>query len=83
MRYVTSVERLAIERGMQQGLAKGLEKGIVKGEGTILRRQLTRRFGPLPQDILDRLADADAAKLETWADRVIDAASLDEVFAED
>jgi len=81
VRYVTSVERLAIERGMQKGMQQGLEKGIVKGEGTILRRQLTRRFGPLPQDILDRLAAADAAQLETWADRVIDATSLDEVFA--
>jgi len=58
-------------------------QAIVKGEGTILRRQLTRRFGPLPQDILDRIADADAAQLETRADRVIDAASLDEVFAGD
>ncbi|MCK0506473.1 DUF4351 domain-containing protein [Aromatoleum anaerobium] len=79
MRYVTSVERLAIERGME----KGLEQGIVKGEGTILRRQLTRRFGPLPQDVLDRLARAESAQLETWADRVIDATNLDEVFAED
>ncbi|MCK0506470.1 DUF4351 domain-containing protein [Aromatoleum anaerobium] len=83
VRYVTSVERLAIERGMQKGMEKGLEQGIVKGEGTILRRLLTRRFGPLPQNVLDRLARADSEQLETWADRVIDAASLDEVFADD
>ena len=87
VRYVTSVERLATERGMQQGLEKGLEQGIEKGrlegEGTILRRQLTRRFGPLPQNVLDRLVRADSRQLETWADRVIDATCLDEVFAED
>lgn len=44
--------------------------------------ELGRRFGPLPQDILDRIDRADSAQLETWTDRVIDATSLDEVFAE-
>lgn len=92
---MTSVERLATERGMQQGMQQGLEKGReqgleqgrqkarLEGEGTILRRQLTRRFGPLPQNVLDRLDRADAHELEAWADRVIDATSLDEVFAGD
>ncbi|NMG15025.1 DUF4351 domain-containing protein [Aromatoleum bremense] len=79
VRYVTSVERLTVERGMQQGM----EKGRIEGEGTILRRLLTRRFGPLPQNVLDRLACAESRQLETWADRVINAASLDEVFADD
>ena len=58
MKYVTSVERLAIERGLQKGMAEGLEKGMEKGlekgreEGraqgsaSILLRQLNRRFGP-------------------------------------
>ena len=90
MRYVTSVERLATERGLQQGMEKGLEQGLVKGlkkgrlegEGAILRRLLTHRFGPLPQDVLERLAHAGSQQLETWAERVIDASSLDEIFAD-
>jgi len=72
---VTSVERLAIERGMQQG--------IVKGEGAVLRRVLARRFSPLPQPVLERLDRADSHQLETWADRVIDAKNLDEILADD
>lgn len=90
VRYVTSVERLAIERGMQKGMQKGIEKGMKKGiekgrlegESIILHRQLTRRFGPLSPEILERLASADAGQLETWADRVLDARSLEEVFAD-
>jgi hypothetical protein len=91
VRYVTSVERLATERGMQQGrergleegLEKGLAKGRLEGEGSTLRRLLIHRFGPLPQNVLDRLARADVQQIETWFDRGIDAKSLDEVFAED
>jgi len=46
MKYVTSVERLAIERGMAQGIEKGLEQGREQGRLDTLTRQLTRRFGP-------------------------------------
>lgn len=67
---------------MQKGLEKGIEKGRIEGEGIILHRLLTRRFGPLSPEILERLARADTAQLETWADRVLDACSLDEVFAD-
>lgn len=83
VRYVTSIERLAFERGMQVGMQLGFEMGRIIGGGIILRRQLTRRFGPLQQDVLDRFARADFRQLEAWADRVIDATSLDEVFTED
>ena len=31
MQYVTSIERLAIERGMQKGMQQGIEKGIEQG----------------------------------------------------
>ena len=59
---------------------KGIEKGIEKGEALLLQRQLTRRFGTLPSDVVGRIAGATAAQLEQWGDRVLDAASLEEVF---
>ena len=94
MKYVTSVERLAIERGLQKGMAEGLEKGMEKGlekgreEGraqgsaSILLRQLNRRFGPLSADVTRRLAQSTPEQLEIWAERVLDARTIDEVFAE-
>ena len=90
VKYVTSVERLAIKRGIEQGMEKGLEKGMEKGlergraEGSaaLLSRQLTRRFGPLTTTITERLAQATPEQLEQWAERVLDAPSLDDVFAE-
>ncbi|GAA4335812.1 hypothetical protein GCM10023144_29500 [Pigmentiphaga soli] len=46
----------------------------------MLRRQLTRRFGPLPAWAEQRLAGADEPALLQWSERVLDAASFEEVF---
>ncbi len=73
MQYVTSFERHALKKGLQQGMEKGMEK--------VLRRQLKRRFDRIPQWVEKRLAGADRQELETWTDRVIEAETLEEVFA--
>jgi Putative transposase, YhgA-like/Domain of unknown function (DUF4351) len=54
--------------------------GMQKGEGILLQRQLTRRFGLLPSAIAVRLTQASIDQLEIWGDRILDAKSLDEVF---
>jgi hypothetical protein len=93
VKYVTSVERLAIKRGIEQGIEKGIvqgveqgieqgiERGLAQGRAAMLARLLHRRFGPLTATINDRLAQASAEQLDLWAERVLDADSLDEVFA--
>ncbi len=79
----TLSERLRAE-GMEKGMAKGMEKGVAvgveTGGRTLLIRQLKRRFGPLNTDALARLDRASQQELETWADRILDARSLNEVF---
>ena len=47
----------------------------------VLRRLCERRFGELPPAVQARLEAASAADLERWIDRVLDAASLAELFA--
>lgn len=71
MSYITSVERI--------GIKKGIRQGIPQGEALILKRQLQRRFGPLPEWATEK-PQADQTSLETWADRVLDATTLEEVF---
>jgi len=51
-----------------------------RGEGHLLQRQLVRRFGALPSEITAQIAAATSVQLELWADRVLDAASLEEIF---
>lgn len=81
MRYVTSVERQAREEGVLTGLQQGMQQGIQQGEAAFLLRQLNRRFGALPAEWVLRVQQASHAELELWGERVLDAASLDEVFA--
>jgi len=56
------------------------DEGRQEGERTVLARQLRRRFSTLPPTVRERLAGASEAELEAWADNVLDASSLDEVF---
>jgi hypothetical protein len=59
---------------------QGRKQGVKQGEATVLARQLARRFGPLSSRTRARLQKASVAELERWADNILDAATLDEVF---
>ena len=52
-----------------------------RGEAALLLRLLERRFGVLPGWARDRVLAADTSVLEEWGLRVLDAATLEEVFA--
>ena len=84
MPYVTSVERIGIEKGLQQGLHQGLQQGLhqglQQGEQNLLLRMLTRRFGSLPDDMRERLQSAVPEQLEEWGERLLDAATLEDVW---
>ena len=102
MPYITSVERLATQRGMEQGIAQGIEQGIAQGielgielglqqstergvrigAAKVIERLLARRFGPLTAETRARLQTSTLEQLDRWADRLLDAATLDEVFSD-
>ena len=69
-----------MEQGMEQGMQRGMEQGRVEGERAVLERLLRRRFGRLPPATARRLDRASPADLEAWAENVLDADTLDEVF---
>ena len=70
----------AREEGMEQGMRQGMRQGRVEGERALLERQLRRRFGSLSPDAAARLGQASAGDLESWAENVLDAPTLDDVF---
>ena len=73
------IER-ARDEGMRQGMQQGMRQGRVEGERTVLERLLRRRFGLLSPAVAERLSQASASELETWAENVLDAETLDDVF---
>ncbi|GHU09653.1 transposase [Betaproteobacteria bacterium] len=73
-------EQKGLLEGRNEGLLAGAQKGLLEGEAKVLARQLARRFGPLPKWAAARVQEADAEQLETWADAVLEATTLGEVF---
>lgn len=76
MQYITSVERIGIKKGMQLGRQEGrMEEGRA-----MLKMQLTKRFKTLPRWVEERLEQATQIELEHWAENILDATTLEEVF---
>ena len=69
-----------MQRGIEQGIERGMNRGRVERERALLRRLLRRRFGALSPETVERVDQASARDLEAWADNVLDAGALDEVF---
>jgi hypothetical protein len=68
------------QRWQEEWRQEGLQAGRQEGEAALLLRQLERRFGPLPPDVVARVRAADVDALEQCGLRVLDAASLDDVL---
>jgi hypothetical protein len=69
------------EQGVKKGVKQGVVTGVVKGQRELLLRQLVHRFGALPKSVNRRLAGASTEELARWGKRILDAASLEDVFA--
>ena len=59
---------------------RGLEEGELEGERKVLRRQIEKRFGPIPGWAEERLASRSAAELEDLSVRVLDAQSMEDLL---
>jgi hypothetical protein len=64
-----------------EGERKGRREGRVEGHSELLLKLLRVRFGELPEGIAKRVATAALDQIDRWGERVLTAASLDEVFA--
>jgi predicted transposase/invertase (TIGR01784 family) len=69
--------------GRQEGRQEGKQEGLLEGEALLLKRLLRKRFGILPTWVEAKLATASADDLESWAEAILDAKSLDAVFLQD
>jgi len=60
-------------------MEKGREAGVVEGLRRMLLRQLTAKFGELPQESKARIEALSAADLDSLLDRVLTAGTLNEL----
>jgi len=69
-----------IKQWQQEIMEKGLKDGEFIGEAKILKKMLALKFGALPDWAEQQIAQADAASLEQWAEKLLDADSLESIF---
>jgi hypothetical protein len=58
----------------------GRAEGQAEGRAALLQRQLTRRFGPIPADAVERLSAATIDELDAIGERLLTARSLEEAL---
>lgn len=63
-----------------QVIGPAIRKGRLEGERSIILRQITRRFGPIPVSARKRIESFTAVKLERISLRLLDASSLKELL---
>jgi hypothetical protein len=68
MHYLSSIERMA------------QQKGISQGQANLLHVLVRQRFGQIPPEIEARIRSAHPDQLEQWALLILDARCLEDVF---
>lgn len=73
-----------LQEGREKGLLEGRMEGRMEGQSELLQRQLRKRFGEVAdrEDVLTRLKQASCEQLDLWAERILDARTLEEIFKE-
>lgn len=65
---------------LEKELQDRVRQGDERGQRAVLLRLLNRRFVTVPEAIAARIDRAGTDEIERWAERLLEAASLDEVF---
>jgi hypothetical protein len=64
----------------EKGVVEGFGKGEARGRAETLLRLLRKRFGDVPDAMVECLQTAGSDDLNRWTDAVLDAPSLEAVF---
>ena len=65
---------------LKEAEERGIEKGRTEGEAKILQKLLKLRFGTLSATLEARISQASTEEIECWTDRILEAASLEDIF---
>jgi hypothetical protein len=64
----------------EKGVIEGEARGEARGRAETLLRPIRKRYGTVPDAIVDRIHAAGNDDLDQWTDAVLDAPSLEAVF---
>jgi len=79
-RFIEQGVQRGIQQGVQQGIQQGTRQGLRQGEALVLLRQITLKFGEPPEEVRARIEAADAETLLHWSERLLSAATPQEMM---
>lgn len=84
MPYITTAERIGRQKGREEGIVQGIqrgkEQGIAQGKAMMLVQILSYKFGPISPALREQLLQASDDQLLLWAEKIMAAPTLEEVF---
>ncbi len=80
-KFVSTLEQTRNE-GIAEGAARGEARGEARGRVDALLPLIARRFGPPDAAVRERVRTAPITQLDRWTNRILDAATQDELFAD-
>jgi hypothetical protein len=81
MPYVTTIERMGIEKGLQKGLEQGMQQGMQQASENFVLRYLQRQFGDLTEERKVAIHNLSLPQITALSEVLFDFTSLDEVDA--
>ena len=82
--YIEEGKKEGKKEGRQEGEKEGEIKGKIKGKqealALALQKLLAKRFGVIPVEMTQQIANASVERIEQWFDTAIDANLLTDVF---
>lgn len=80
MPYISSIERMGIEKGMKIGEEIGIEIGRQRGVSIMFLRILKSKFNVVPTKYVNLIKKTDAETLLILLARVLEAKKLTDIF---
>ncbi len=68
-----------MEKGREEGLEKGREAGVIEGKRKTLLRQMSAKFGEVPEAMMVRVEVMSEADLDSVLERILTATTWDEL----
>lgn len=68
-----------LQQGVRQGVQQGREEGREEGEASLIIRQLTRRFGELSPEVIQRIRSLSLPQLDALGEELLDFTEIAEV----
>jgi hypothetical protein len=68
--------------GRDEGRTQGRAEGRTEEARSLLLRLMEVRFGTIPAEVIERVQAAELGELERWTERILTAATPEEIFAD-